>query len=248
MLTPNEYIKKLETVTGFARPYKHFHILEMIDQIIECEGGVAEIGVYFGQFLLTMNYFTDYPSFGFDIFDDKRMWSSDKNELVLPNEAEDLNFNFAQVQKTLYEFDAHNVTLHKLDSISQRHEIRRILEGQKIKYFHVDGGHSRRHLLNDLYIAQDVIEPAGMVIVDDYNIRWSEVVQGVHDYMDAGTPLVPVVYDRDKLYMVNCTYHDFYYKKFKNIFTSENRQYAEWNIKNTPVLSFLDIPWYKYRT
>lgn len=72
-----------------------------------------------------------------------------------------------------------------------------------VRLFSVDGGHTRVHAANDLMIANDVMTPGGIVILDDFfAVLWTGVTEGFFDFMRApGVKLAPLCYFENKLYI-----------------------------------------------
>jgi hypothetical protein len=83
-------------------------------------------------------------------------------------------------------------------------EVHIACDDQGIRLFSVDGGHTTRHLLNDVKLAEKVLSPHGIVIVDDfYNPDWPGVNEGVVRYLMESPGLVPFCYGDNKLYLCN---------------------------------------------
>ena len=58
------------------------------------------------------------------------------------------------------------------------------LDGQKVRLFSIDGGHTVEHTINDLRIAEACVTNGGIVFVDDYcNVNWPGVTEGLVRYM-----------------------------------------------------------------
>jgi hypothetical protein len=54
----------------------------------------------------------------------------------------------------------------------------------KVRFFHIDGGHHLEAILNDLYLAEAVMLPEGIVAVDDvFRPEWPEVSMGLFSYL-----------------------------------------------------------------
>lgn len=90
---------------------------------------------------------------------------------------------------------ADSLTLSPDDILSATHH-------QSIRLFSVDGGHTARHLLNDVRLASEVLSPGGVVVVDDfYNADWPGVNEGVFRYLMESPLLAPFCYGDNKLYL-----------------------------------------------
>lgn len=54
----------------------------------------------------------------------------------------------------------------------------------KVRFFHIDGGHHLEAVLNDLYLAESVMMPEGIIAVDDvFRPEWPEVSMGLFNYL-----------------------------------------------------------------
>jgi len=71
-----------------------------------------------------------------------------------------------------------------------------------VRLFSVDGGHTKIHAANDLAIANEVISPGGVIILDDFfAMHWTGVTEGFFDFMKTPNRLAPLVYFENKLYI-----------------------------------------------
>lgn len=54
----------------------------------------------------------------------------------------------------------------------------------KVRFFHIDGGHHLDAIVNDLYLAEAVMLPEGIIAVDDvFRPEWPEVSMGLFNYL-----------------------------------------------------------------
>ena len=70
----------------------------------------------------------------------------------------------------------------------------------------IDGGNTRSHTFNDLKIAQDLMIPNGLIILDDIlNQDWCGVVTGALDFFNSGnaTRIVPIAIGFNKLFIAH---------------------------------------------
>lgn len=75
----------------------------------------------------------------------------------------------------------------------------------------IDGGHTRAHTFNDLAIAQDLLAPNGLIILDDIlNQDWCGVVTGALDFFNSPstTRLVPIAIGFNKLFIAHFSVAD----------------------------------------
>ncbi len=58
------------------------------------------------------------------------------------------------------------------------------LDGTRLRFAHVDGGHNHEVALNDLRLVAAHIDPGGVVVVDDYgHPRWPGVATAVEAFL-----------------------------------------------------------------
>jgi hypothetical protein len=75
----------------------------------------------------------------------------------------------------------------------------------------VDGGHTPEHTIADIKLAQAVLDPAGIVFVDDItNPHWLGVVEGVITYLRQQPPIWPVAVGCNKLLLCPISVHATY--------------------------------------
>ena len=82
----------------------------------------------------------------------------------------------------------------------------------KCRIFSIDGGHSAECTMNDLHLAEQIIETFGVVILDDYfNPSWPDVSIGAARYMDNPlTVLRPFAITPNKLFLAHPAFHSLY--------------------------------------
>lgn len=173
------------------------------------QGGVAELGVYMGRFFLLLRAMLDKPelSYGIDIFEDQ-----------------ELNVDYSGTNKARQEifanyvhkydaFQGANVQVIKGDSTSSATQAllaENIKEGS-IRYFSIDGGHTKIHTLNDLKIAEKYVADGGVVILDDIlHPHWLGVMDGLVQYLSDFPTLVPFAIGHNKLFLCKFSYHQKY--------------------------------------
>jgi Methyltransferase domain len=73
----------------------------------------------------------------------------------------------------------------------------------KIRFFSIDGSHTRAATFNDLRIAERTTVADGVVFLDDIlSSHWLGVISGLFDYLTAGGGLVPLAIIPNKLVLV----------------------------------------------
>ena len=69
-----------------------------------------------------------------------------------------------------------------------------------IRFFSIDGSHTRAATLNDLRIAEKTTKDGAIVAVDDIlSSHWLGVISGMFDYLSAGGALIPFSVIPDKM-------------------------------------------------
>ena len=173
------------------------------------EGGVAELGVYMGRFFLLLRAMLDTaePSYGIDIFEDQA-----------------LNLDFSGTNKARQDvfqtyidkydaFGGEGIQIIKGDSTSSKTqaELAEAIPEGSIRFFSIDGGHTKIHTLNDLKIAEKYVADAGVVILDDIlHPHWLGVMDGLVQYLSDFPTLVPFAVGHNKMFLCKFSYHQKY--------------------------------------
>jgi tetratricopeptide (TPR) repeat protein len=171
-------------------------------------GGVAELGVYMGRFFLLLRSMLDTPedSYGIDIFEDQHL----NIDVSGTNKARQEIFK-DNIDK--YDpFSGEKIHIIKGDSTSSKtqKELEVIPKGS-IRFFSIDGGHTKIHTLNDLRIAEKYVSDTGVVILDDIlHPHWLGVMDGLVEYLNNHPTLVPFAIGHNKLFLCKFSYHSKY--------------------------------------
>lgn len=173
------------------------------------QGGVAELGVYMGRFFLLLRAMLDKPepSYGIDIFEDQALnldySGTDKARQEI----------FANYVHKYDAFGGEGVSVIKGDSTSSATQalLAESIKKGSIRYFSVDGGHTKIHTLNDLKIAEEYVADGGVVILDDIlHPHWLGVMDGLVEYLSTHPTLVPFAIGHNKLFLCKFSYHQKY--------------------------------------
>jgi hypothetical protein len=92
------------------------------------------------------------------------------------------------------------------------------LFGKKgVKCFSIDAGHTIQHTFNDLYLAQEVLVPSGIVALDDYiSVHWPGVTEGFYRFISSGNRrLKPFLYVQNKLFLTTVSEHGLFLQQFR---------------------------------
>ena len=82
-----------------------------------------------------------------------------------------------------------------------------------LRFFSIDGGHTRALTLNDLDIADASIAPHGIAVLDDvFNANWPGVASGLFAFLGRGADLAPFAIFPNKVFLCRSAFRDFYRK------------------------------------
>jgi hypothetical protein len=196
------------------------HDLQREDGIV---GNVGEIGVHEGQMFCALALLTNVESEGslaIDVFDDQDRNVDDSGGNIddmfdtfrrhVDHVIGDRQRNFRHIEADSLTLSATQLrtalTVNTLDSmvngILEHKPPPRVAQG-RFRLFSIDGGHTVVHVLNDLRLAERIMVPGGVVVVDDYmHPKWPGVTEGLHIYCaDRASRLVPFAYGNRKMYL-----------------------------------------------
>lgn len=159
-------------------------------------GSIFEIGVHHGRLFILLALLRDEGEIALavDIFENQHLnidFSGSGNRELFWS-----NIDRCVGSRT-------DIVALSLDSLTlSSDEILIASDNHRIRLFSVDGGHTTRHLLNDVRLAEQVLSPNGIVVVDDfYNPDWPGVNEGVVRYLMESPALLPFCYGDNKLYL-----------------------------------------------
>lgn len=171
-------------------------------------GDVAEIGVHHGRYLTLLGILaaSDERTIAMDVFQE------------LPNY--DAGGGWSAVNIVRDNFVEHTgktedqLALIPADSMMLRaDDVRKHLKNDGIRMFSVDGAHSHFHTVHDMKLAEELVVPGGIVIVDDIqNAGWCGVIEGVGRYflLSAERRLYPFMIGGNKLWLTTYDAHAEY--------------------------------------
>jgi hypothetical protein len=185
-----------------------FPIMDLLDSLsFNKRGGIAEIGVHHGKFYLMLNSLTQKEdrSYAIDVFD--------RQDLNIDGSGLGSLENF---KKNLELYDAHkgeNTTIVHGDSTDTA-TIGNLLEAAgrgSLRFVSIDGGHTVKHTVSDLDLANALTSNAGVVILDDIlNYHWLGVIEGVFKYLQREPTLMPFAIGYNKLFLCKLSFHGQY--------------------------------------
>jgi len=136
-------------------------------------GPVAEIGTFEGRFFiaLALALADGEKAFGVDSFD----WPDDAVEQRF---LENCRANGVPSERV--------VALRRDSREMSADELQRILGGEPVRFFHLDGDHKPESLAHDLALAHAVLHPKGVICLDDMlHPEFPFLVVPVHEYLRA---------------------------------------------------------------
>jgi len=191
------YVRKgAGAVSGWLAPESAAAIAHLAEtQIAEGQtGGVGEIGIHHGKLflLLYLSMLPEERSFALDVFENQEF---NKDASGLGDRGIFLR-NLARVGG-----DPARVTIFAQDSCSVTAADLAGAVGP-MRLMSVDGGHTEDITYNDMRLAEEVLRPDGILVLDDvYQERWPAVVAGAFRFvLEPGRQLKPFAITPNKTY------------------------------------------------
>jgi hypothetical protein len=195
-----DYLKRgYRRIGGWLFPYSAQFIASLLDFQLDTgvQGAVGEIGVHHGKLfiLLALGRRPGETAVAIDIFGDQHL-NADRSG------AGDRAIFLANVRRWLGG-GAQQLEILQRSSLEVRPEDL-LQRCGPLRVISVDGGHTEACVINDLMLAQAVLAPKGLVVLDDqYNEFWPEVSSGVARYLnDPQARLRPFALTPNKTYFV----------------------------------------------
>lgn len=155
-----------------------------------------EIGVHHGKYFIGIENLTPshQEAFALDVFASQHLNvdGSGRGDLEI-------------FESNLRRFARHRnrVRILQVDSFNCRQQLG---AGGRFGLVSIDGGHTRQHTIHDLALAQDLLCPEGLIVLDDIlNHEWMGVVDGAVSFFRsvAATRIAPVAIGFNKLFIVH---------------------------------------------
>lgn len=164
-------------------------------------GSIAEIGVYHGKYLtgLATTLQPGEKAIAIDVFDEQHQ----NADLAGYDEVGSTSIHSLTQQAFLENAKTYcpeaDISVIKRSSLDVNPSD--ILDlGGKVRFFSIDGGHTRDVLLNDLRLAEATLAPHGIISIDDIlNPQWPGIITGAVRFFDGPTTLRPVAFITNKL-------------------------------------------------
>jgi hypothetical protein len=203
----------VRTVAGWleSEVLEIISVLDAAQRSMNVSGAVAEIGVHHGRLFIGLNLLRSPAerAIAIDLFaqQERNVDSSGKGDLEV------------FLRNVCRWSSSDGLVVHEGDSTELAGEKLRELAGGPVRFFSVDGGHTKAIVLSDLKLAESAVAPAGVVIVDDvFNEQWPGVATGTLQYMGDGGQLVPFAIGLNKVFLCSCDYSQRYREALQRSF------------------------------
>ena len=184
-----------EELIDIFKLINNFHVINKIS------GHLVEIGIHHGRTLILLGLLAKNGEqvFGIDLFDQQ-----DQNlDLSGCGSYSQLIVNIAEHAPGI---DFEIIRGNSFDL--ERSDIEKM---RGARFFHIDGGHFLEVVLNDLSLAQDLINIGGVIVIDDYwHSGFPEVQEAVHKYFWGSGKLkaVPFAVGKNKIFLIGYSYRE----------------------------------------
>ncbi|WP_322015541.1 class I SAM-dependent methyltransferase [Paraburkholderia sp. J12] len=216
------WLRNLPAIEGMVLPSSAYisAALAQFQARNDYRGNIAEIGVYHGKYLagLATSIRPGEKVIAVDLFEDQDQnedvggYSEAGFEAPLRALTQDV---FAEVMST-YAPHAELLTIKRSSLNVTADEL--MPDGQRVRFFSVDGGHTHDVFLNDLRLAETTLAPYGIVSIDDIlNPDWPGIITAAVRYFDGTTKLRPVAFIENKLLCAYESHADIYRTALRNI-------------------------------
>lgn len=225
------YFKNFNSIYGwiYILSAKSLLWLDFIQKKEKIEGNVFEIGVLLGKSAILLGLFTNQEKerLGLcDFFMVGEKLKIPQKEVFYKNLSSYFdNLNFIDI----YEKDSAKLTQD---------------ECKNCRFFHIDGGHTLKHLTNDLNLADKSIIEKGLILIDDFfNPRCPEVTEGIYQYLKGKETLLPLLIAFGKLILCKRSLYPWYFEKlnsydWKSYINDEKVDLVKTRMFSHPILFF----------
>lgn len=168
-----------DSVAGYLTPNAAQALCVLLSAQLDhgVAGSLAEIGVFCGKTLLGLAKASREGErvLGVDIFEGAIEEAFKANAVVLDAAT------------------GARVRTLKIDSLALRTPDWIDALGGPARFIHIDGGHTRAHVVNDLQLASSFLADRALVVLDDFLHDWyPDLTEGIVDGLKASRSLVPL--------------------------------------------------------
>lgn len=171
----SEIFEKVKVIPGWFNfdDCTHFHLILTLQSLLGIRGDFLEIGSYHGRSTALMcRYLRNEEKIVVcDAFESqtKDNYENKPSPEALINNILTLNPMLDQSKVLIRHCLSSKLSLEKF---------------MKFRFIHLDGGHSKDQVLNDLYLSKSRLINKGIIAIDDYqNKEWPGVTAGVDEFM-----------------------------------------------------------------
>ncbi len=201
----DNYLRNHASVPGWLNDYSARVIvaLSRIQTQRGVTGCVGEIGVHMGRLFILLKLLAsdDEKAIAIDVFSDQHLnmdqsGRGDRQRFLANLERYASGDGVVALQASSLDVRADDI----------------LARVGPCRLFSIDGGHTAECTLNDLRLAERVLAPGGIVILDDYfNPSWPDVAAGASaHFLDRATELRPFAIAPNKLFLVRLEDHSAY--------------------------------------
>ena len=182
--------------------------LDFFQKQWDVRGSMMEIGVHHGRTLILLELLRrrDEYSLAIDLFEDMQDLNLDQSGSG--------NLQFFQDNLRRFLEDTGRVKILQGNSLAlEKEKVVTLLDQQPVRIIHIDGGHFKEIVSNDLQLSQSVLADGGIIIVDDYwHSGFPGVQEGVQWFFSNSTviKIVPILTGNNKLFLTTHGYHQKY--------------------------------------
>jgi hypothetical protein len=167
-------------------------------------GNIAEIGIHHGCSALALIAAArpDETVIAIDLFDRQEQNVDDSGGGSLTAFQQHLRYLFPDAKvRTIAKSSTEIRGAEKEDGLAD------------LRFFSVDGGHTRALTLNDLEIANASLASHGIAVLDDvFNANWPGVASGLFAFLGRSPDLAPFAIFPNKVFLCRKVFRDFYRK------------------------------------
>lgn len=206
------YLYYSDRIDGWMYQTTALAIMELlwVQEAAGLAGNIAEIGVHHGCSALALVAAArpNETLIAIDLFDRQELNVDDSGKGSLAAFQEHLRTLFPEAQ---------------VRTIAKSSTEIRGAEGEHglaaLRFFSIDGGHTRTLTLNDLEIADASLAPHGIAVVDDvFNASWPGVISGLFTFLARHPGLVPFAIFPNKLFLCRPSFSAFYRNACRDVF------------------------------
>lgn len=191
-----------------------FLIADKLQKDLGIHGGVGEIGVHHGRLFIMLMLLrrAQEMATAMDVFD-LQEFNTDYSGLG------DLNTFLSNVDTYVGSRDLLEIV--KADSMQlDPADVLALNGGKRLRMISVDGSHTTQNTANDLRIAHRLLQPGGVIVVDDYfNGGYPMVAEGVARFMilEPVVNIVPVLAGCNKVVFTTKSHHKQYLEAYRSL-------------------------------